>query len=129
MTDSPNTIPAPVCRISPRRQTFRSVAAEIAVVHRELVERLKRIPPNEIDPRLQADAEDLESRSETLRCQLLIVKDYVDAYLAQTAGLSWSVHIDRKWIEAGFRDLIQDICGPIEVAAETVRQESSYRAS
>jgi hypothetical protein len=32
-------------------------------------------------------------------------------------------------IEACFRDLIADIVGPIETAAETVRQEASFRAA
>jgi hypothetical protein len=49
--------------------------------------------------------------------------------LADTVGLSWSVHVDRKWIEDSFRDLIADIIGPIETAAETVRQEGSFRAA
>jgi hypothetical protein len=35
------------------------------------------LPPNEIDPRLHADPEDLETRAEILRCHLLAMKDYV----------------------------------------------------
>jgi hypothetical protein len=86
-------------------------------------------PPNEIDPILHADAEDLESRAEVLRCHLLAMKDYVSEYLGDTVGLSWSAHVDQKWIEDCFRDLIADIVGPIETAAETVRQEGSFRAA
>jgi hypothetical protein len=108
----------------PSTRTFRFVAARITASHRELIERLQRVPPNEIDPRLHADAEDLEHRAETLRCHLLAVKDYVSEYLHDTASLSWSVNVDRKYVEASIRDLINEIVGPIEIAAETVRQEA-----
>jgi hypothetical protein len=76
-----------------------------------------------------ADAKDLETRAEILRCHLLAMRDYVSEYLGDTVGLSWSVHVDRKWIEDCFRDLIADIVGTIETAAETVRQEASFRAA
>jgi hypothetical protein len=109
----------------PSTRTFRFVAARITAS----IERLQRIPPNEIDPRLHADAEDLDLRAETLRCHLNAVKDYVSEYLHDTAGFSWSVNVDRKYIEAAFRDLINEIVGPVEIAAETVRQEGSYRAA
>jgi hypothetical protein len=112
-----------------QRPTFKFVAAQITASHRQLIERLQRLLPNEIDPRLHVDAEDLETRAEVLRCHLLAVKDYVSEYLGDTVGLSWSVHVDRKWIEDCFRDLIADIVGPIEIAAETVRQEASFRAA
>ena len=133
MTDAPNTsdgtIPSSLLpKQIPVIRTFRFVATQITVTHGDMIERLQRLPPNEIDPRLQADAEDLEARAELLRCHLLIFKDYVDAFLADTAGASWSVHVDRKWIEDCFRDLIADIVGPIETAAETVRQEGSWSA-
>jgi hypothetical protein len=129
MTNSTDTVDAGTpSRPGASLRTFRSAAAEITSLHRDTIERLQRLPLNEIDPRLQADAEDLETRAERLRCHLLIVKDYVDGVLADTAGQSWSVHVDRRWIEDSFRDLIQSIVGPIEVAAETVRQEGSYCA-
>lgn len=111
------------------RNTFRFVAARITASHRELIERLQRIPPNEVDPRYQADAEELEHRAEVLRCHLLAVKDYVSEYLHDTAALSWSVNVERKYVEATFRDLINEIVGPLDIAAETVRQEGSWRAA
>jgi hypothetical protein len=117
----------------------RFVAAQITASHRELIERLQRLPPNEFGPRLVADAQDLETRAEILRCHLLAMKDYVSEYLGDTVGLrarpginatpnaekacaavhnqrsidsviygralSWSVHVDRKWIEDCFRVL------------------------
>lgn len=111
------------------RSTIRFVAARITASHRELIERLQRLPPNEIDPRLHADAEDLEARAETLRCHLLAVKDYVSEYLHDTAGYSWSVHVDRRYIEASIREMIDEIVRPLEIAAETVRQEGTWRAA
>lgn len=122
-TDSvPTTLPV-------RRNTFRSVAARITASHRELIERIQRIPPTEIDPRYQADAEDLEQRAMVLRCHLVAMRGYVSEYLHDTAGLSWSVHVERKWIEDCFQDIIDDCVRPIEIAAETVRQEGSWRAA
>lgn len=126
--DTTTTIPVDFARVASTR-TFRMVAAQITAAHREFIERVQRLPPPEIDPRLQADAEDIEGRAEVLRCHLLAMKDYVDEYLRDTAGFSWSVHIDRKWIDDCFRDLIDDIVGPLNVAAETVRQEGSWRAA
>lgn len=117
--------------IRPRSSTptIRSVAARITDAHKELLDRLTRLPPNEIDPRLVADAEDLENRADILRCHLRAVADYVSEYIRDTADNSWSVQVDRKWVEATFQDLIQDVVGPIAVAAETVRQEGTWRAA
>jgi hypothetical protein len=127
-TNTPITIPVEFSRPIGAR-TFRMVAARITDAHKEFIERVSRLPPNEVDPRLQADAEDLEHRAEVLRCHLLAMKDYVSEYLHDTAGLSWSVNVDRKWIEACFRDLIADVVGPINIASETVRQEGTWRAA
>ena len=130
-TDSNTTIPvdfsSPV--VSASRDTVRSIAARITDAHADLIERLRRLPPNRIDPRLQADEADLECRADILRCHLRAVADYVSEYARDTAGTSWSVQIDRKWIDGAFRDLIGDIVGPIETAAETVRQEGTWRAA
>src|SRR6266853_1537949 len=115
-TFTPTTIPvdfsSPVVTAS--RDTIRSVAARITDAHADLIERLRRLPPNRIDPRLQADEADLECRADILRCHLRAVTDYVSEYVRDTAGTSWSVQIDFKWIDGAFGDLIADIVGPIE---------------
>lgn len=110
--------------------TIRSVASRITDAHWELIERLTRLPPNVIDPRVDADDHDLENRADILRCHLRAVADYVSEYVRDTADHSgWSVQVDRKWIEATMQDVISDIVGPIAVAAETVRQEGTWRAA
>lgn len=116
-------------RLRSSTPTIRSVAARITEAHKELLERLTRLPPNEIDPRLVADDNDLEDRADILRCHLRAVADYVSEYIRDTADHSWSVQVDRKWIEGTLQDLIQDVVGPIAVAAETVRQEGTWRAA
>jgi hypothetical protein len=128
--DTNNTIPVDFASagVTSPRPTFRFLTAQITAAHKELIERLTRLPPNEIDSRLVADAEDLEMRAETLRCHLIIMKDYVSEFVRDTAGYSHAVHVDRKWVEAQFRDLIDDIVGPIDIAAETVRQEGVWAA-
>ena len=119
---SPTTIPLP-------RPTIRAVSARITDAHREFLERIRRLAPNEIDARLHADGEDLEYRAEVLRVHLKAMADYVSEYLADTAGYSWAVTVNRKDIEAQFRDLIADMVAPLEIGAETVRQEGSWRAA
>jgi hypothetical protein len=98
-SDSPNTERVSFSSAGAVRShsTLRFAAAQITASHRELIEHLQRLPPNEIDSRLHSDAEDLETRAEILRCHLLAMKDYVSEYLGDTVGLSWSVHVvDRK---------------------------------
>lgn len=126
MTELPTTL-----TILPRSSTptIRRVAARITDAHKELLERLTRLPPNEIDPRMAADDYDLENRADILRCHLRAVADYVSEYVKDTADHSYAVQVDRRWIEATFIDAIQDIVGPISIAAETVRQEGTWRAA
>jgi len=126
MAELPTTLPI---RTRSSIPTIRSVAARITDAHKELIERLTRLPPNEIDPRLVADANDLEDRADILRCHMRAVADYVSEYLRDTADHSWSVQVDRKWIKGVLEDVINDVVGPIAVAAETVRQEGTWRAA
>lgn len=129
--DTPTTIPVDFASQSaaPFRPTFRALTAQITNAHREFIERIRRLPPNEIDARLQADGEDIEHRAEVLRVHMKAMMDYVSEYIADTAGYTYALNINRKEIEAQFRDFISDIVGQLEIAAETVRQEGTWRAA
>jgi len=106
--------------------TVRELAEDILKSHRHLIERLAAVPPNTVGATLEADEGDLTLRAETLRCQLLAMQQYVVAYMRDTASFSHAMHLDRKWLDGLFRDIIGDLCGTIENAAETVRDERAY---
>ena len=110
----------------PRPLTVRELAEDILKSHRHLIERLAAVPPNTVGATLEADEGDLTLRAETLRCQLLAMQQYVVAYMRDTASFSHAMHLDRKWLDGLFRDIIGDLCGTIENAAETVRDERAY---
>jgi hypothetical protein len=68
------------------RSNLRFVSAQITASHRELIERLQRLPPNETDPLLHADAEELETRAEILRCDALGIFRGISSELLDCAG-------------------------------------------
>jgi hypothetical protein len=137
-TSAPATTPAaPSPRISfqsagavranNRPPNARQLASEIRGAHAHLIARLAAVPPNMINPFLQADEDDLQLRAEHLRIVLRATADYVSAFMRDTAYFSHAVQIERKYLDGLFNDVIGDLCGTIENAAETVREERAYR--
>jgi hypothetical protein len=123
-TCAPATTPAAP---SPQRITARQLASEIRGAHAHLIARLAAVPPNMINPLLQADEDDLQLRADHLRVVLRATADYVGAFMRDTAYFSHAVQIERKRLDGLFDDVIGDLCGTIENAAETVRDERAYR--
>jgi hypothetical protein len=107
-----------------RSGTARHLASEVRGAHAHLIERLAAVPPNMINPFLQADENDLQLRADHLRVVLRATADYVGAFMRDTASFSPAVQIERKGPDGIFDDLIGDLCGVIEKAAETVRDET-----
>lgn len=107
----------------PRPLTVRDLTDDILKSHRHLVERLAKLPPNTIGASLNADEDDLTLRAETLRCQLLAMQQYVVAYMRDTAAFTHALETDRLHLDGLFRDIIGDLCGALENAAERVRDE------
>jgi hypothetical protein len=114
---------------SPRPLTARELAEDILRSHKHLIERLAALPPNTVGASLEADEEDLTLRAETLRCHLLAVQQYVIAFMRDTAAFTHALSTDRLRLDGRFRDVIGDLCGEIESAAETLREERAYRAA
>jgi hypothetical protein len=114
---------------SPRPLTARELAEDILRSHKHLIERLAALPPNTIGASLEADEDDLTLRAETLRCQLLAMQQYVIAFMRDTAAFTHALNTDRLRLDGLFRDIIGDLCGEIESAAETLREERAYRAA
>jgi hypothetical protein len=137
--DSPNTTTLPRISFSsagairrpssPRPLTARELTDDILRSHRHLIERLAALPPNTIGATLEADEEDLQLRAETLRCHLLAMQQYVIAFMRDTAAFTHALNTDRLRLDGLFRDIIGDLCGAIENAAETLREERAYRAA
>jgi hypothetical protein len=114
---------------SPRLLTVRDLTDDILRSHRHLIERLAALPPNTIGASLQADEEDLQIRAETLRCHLLAMQQYVIAFVRDTAAFTHALHTDRLHLDGLFRDIIGDLCGAIENAAERLQDERAERAA
>lgn len=114
---------------SPRPLTVRDLVEDIIRSHRHLIERLAALPPNTVGASLEADEEDLAIRAETLRCHLLAMQQYVIAFMRDTAAFTHALNTDRLHLDGLFRDIIGDLCGAIENAAETLREERAYRAA
>jgi hypothetical protein len=135
-TDSPNTSRVSFSSAgavrrpsSPRPLTARELAEDILRSHKHLIERLAALPPNTVGTSLNADEDDLTLRAETLRCHLLATQQYVIAFMRDTAAFTHALNTDRLRLDGLFRDIIGDLCGSIENAAETLREERSYRAA
>ena len=137
-TLAPATTPAPspqrisfqsagAVRANNRPTTARQLASEVRAAHAHLIARLAAVPPNMINPFLLADEDDLQLRADHLRIVLRATADYVGAFMRDTAYFSHAVHLDRKHLDKIFDDVIGDLCGAIENAAETVRDERAYR--
>ena len=122
---------------TPIRVSFTSAGAvrrraslpTIQGAHAHLIERLAAVPPNVISPILAADEDDLDLRADHLRIVLRATADYVSALVHDTADNSWAVQIDRKHLDGLFDDIIGDLCGAIENAAETLRDERGEHAA
>jgi len=114
-------------RANNRPTTARQLASEIRGAHAHLIARLAAVPPNMTNPFLQADEDDLQLRADHLRIVLRATADYVSAFMRDTASFTHAVQIDRKRLDGIFDDVIGDLCGAIENAVETVREERAYR--
>jgi hypothetical protein len=128
MPSAPGNRPAalsPQVGIS-RPLTARQLASEIRGAHAHLIARLAAVPPNMIGASLVADEDDLELRADHLRIVLRATADYVGAFMRDTASFTHAMHLDRKYLDGIFDDTIGDLCGAIENAAETVRDERAY---
>jgi hypothetical protein len=112
--------------LSPQRITVRQLASEIRGAHAHLIARLAAVPPNMIGASLVADEDDLELRADHLRIVLRATADYVGAFMRDTASFTHAMHLDRKYLDGIFDDIIGDTAGAIENAAETVRDERAY---
>lgn len=114
---------------SPRPLTARELAEDVLKSHRHLIERPAALPPNTIGASLNADEDDLTLRAETLRCQLLAFQQYVVAFVRDTAAFTHALNTDRLRLDGLFRDIIGDLYGAIESAAETLHEERASRAA
>jgi hypothetical protein len=65
----------------------------------------------------------LQLRADHLRIVLRATADYVGALMHDTAYFSHAVQIERKRLDGIFEDVIGDLCGTIEKAADRVREE------
>src|SRR5258706_9733134 len=100
---------APALAALPReRITARQIASEIRGAHAHLIARLAAVPPNMINPFLQADEDDLQLRADHLRVVLRAAADYVGAFMRDTAYFSHAVHVDRKYLDGLLNDIISD---------------------
>src|SRR5258708_3622250 len=97
--------------------------------HADLITRLQALPPYRFDPRLQATPDQLELQADILRCNLRAMAQYVVAFVRDTADHTYAIHTDRLYLNGLFVDIIGDLCGAIESAAETVREEGVYVGS
>jgi hypothetical protein len=109
--------------------TARDLASSIRGAHAHLIARLAAVPPNMIDPFLQADEDDLQLRADHLRIVLRATTDYVSALMQDTGYFSHALQIERKWLDGLFSDLISDTVGAIENAADRVREERAEEAA
>lgn len=123
-----NTTSSPLAR-PPLPVRRRASLPTIQGAHAHLIERLTAVPPNVISPLFNTDEDDLELRADHLRIVLRATADYVSALVHDTADNSWAVQIDRKYLDGLFDDIVGDLCGPIERAAEIVREERARRAA
>jgi len=124
-----STVPSGIHRetILRQRPTARDQASSIRGAHAHLIARLAAVPPNMIDPRLQADEDDLQLRADHLRVVLRATADYVGALVHDTAYFSHAIQIERKRLDGIFDDVIGDLCGAIENAADRVREGRAER--
>jgi hypothetical protein len=113
----------------PRPLTVRDLTDDILKSHRHLIERLTALRPNTIGASLEADEDDLILRAETLRCQLRAMQQYVIAFVRDTAAFTHALSTDRLRLDGLFADIIGDLCGEIENAAETLQEERAGRAA
>jgi hypothetical protein len=95
---------------------------DITGAHAHMIERLAAIPPDVINPFLNAYADELQLRADTLRCNMRAFEAYVVAFMRDTADSTYALHIERKYLDGLFDDIIADTAGAIESAAETVRE-------
>ncbi len=125
---------------TPNRIAFSSAGAvrrrpsppetwDVRGAHADLVRRLQALPPYRFDPRLQATPEQLDLQAETLRCNLLAMQQYVIAFVRDTAYHTTTIDTDRLYLDGLFRDIIGDLCGAIEIAADKVREDGVYQGS
>jgi len=90
---------------------------------------LKRQPARAFHPQINPDGEDLQDRADTTRIWLRATQAMVSEYIKDTADRSWAVQVDRRTVDRYFDELIVRLIHPIEIAADTVRQEGTYRAA
>jgi len=114
-------------RATPQRPTARDLASSIRGAHAHLIARLAAVPPTVINPFLQADENDLQLRADHLRIVLRATADYVGALMHDTAYFRHAVQIERKRLDGIFDDVIGDLCGAIEKAADRAREERAER--
>src|SRR4029077_5854619 len=94
----------------------------ICGAHAHLIERLSDLAPTPIHPALRADSDDLEERGALIENAFMAFEDFVLGFLTDTAGHSWAVHLDRKYLEILFHDLRLEAAGTLFRAAETVEE-------
>jgi hypothetical protein len=94
-----------------------------------MIERMQRLPPRNFSSFLQPDGEDLQDRADTLRIHIRAFRDYVTAFMKDSADASWHVDMASIFIDGLFEDMIGDCCGLLEKAAEKAHEEGTYRAA
>jgi hypothetical protein len=108
-----------------RRRPFSAAgerAPNVRESHAHLIARLQALPPYVFDARLQASPAQLELQAEILRCNLRAVERYVMAFQRDAAAHCRAIEIDHRYLGELFDDVIEDLCGPIESAAEKWRE-------
>src|SRR6266404_4627593 len=78
--------------------TARQLTSEIRGAHTHLIARLAAVPPNTINPFLQADEDDLQLRADHLRVVLRATADYVSALVRDTDDFTHAMQFDRKYL-------------------------------
>jgi hypothetical protein len=126
-TRAPGNRPAAPSPQASRPRTVCAMVSSIRGSHAHLIARLAAVPPNMIDATLVADEDDLQLRADHLRIVLRATPDYVSAFVHDTAYFSHAVQIERKYLDGLFDDVIGNLCGAIENAADRVREERAQR--
>ena len=100
---------------------FPFLRETIAGAHAHLIERLTDNQPTYLNSYTLADKDDFLERAEHLRRLLTAVTMYVDTAIADIASSS-NINIERREVSGMFDDIIGDLCGSLENAAERVQQ-------
>lgn len=91
--------------------------------HAHFLEQMKLFEPYRFDARQQATGDELDLAASVLRAALSAFERYLVAVTADVEAHTWAFDADIRGLMDTLQDFRNDLCGRIERAAETVRQE------